>query len=130
MIKKEKNIRILVSLSLLSWLLTAPPVFCQDKINLPCEVMESSEALKSTVGKLNGVRYILLHHANSADRETLSKWLKAHSGIEVKFTFQHKEYKGILCRLAHCFGRGLLIYTGDVRPVKRDIIDVVLPRAP
>ena len=130
MIKKEKNIRILVSLSLLSWLLTAPPVFCQDKINLPCEVMESSEALKSTVGKLNGVRYILLHHANSADRETLSKWLKTHSGTEVKFTFQNKEYKGILCRLAHCFGRGLLIYTGDVRPVKRDIIDVVLPRAP
>lgn len=130
MIKKKKNIRILVSLSLLSWLLTASPVFCQDKINLPCEVMESSEALTSTVGKLNGVRYILLHHANSADRETLSKWLKTHSGTEVKFTFQNKEYKGILCRLAHCFGRGLLIYTGDVRPVKRDIIDVVLPGSP
>ena len=112
------------------WLLSASPVLCQDKIKLPCEVMESSEALKSSVGKLNGVRYILLHHANSADRETLSKWLKAHSGTEVKFTFQHKEYKGILCRLAHCFGRGLLIYTADVRPVKRDIIDVVLPRAP
>ena len=92
--------------------------------------MESSGALKSSVGKLNGVRYILLHHANSADRETLSKWLKAHSGTEVKFTFQHKEYKGILCRLAHCFGRGLLIYTADVRPVKRDIIDVFLPRFP
>ena len=119
-------------LALLSfpWLLTASPAFCQDKIKLPCEVMESSEALKSSVGKLNGVRYILLHHANSADRETLSKWLKAHSGTEVKFTFQHKEYKGILCRLAHCFGRGLLIYTGDVRPVKRDIIDVFLPLSP
>ena len=44
--------------------------------------------------------------------------------------FQHKEYKGILCRLAHCFGRGLLIYTADVRPVKRDIIDVILPLTP
>ena len=77
-----------------------------------------------------GARYILLHHANSADRETLSKWLKAHSGTEVQFTFQNKEYKGILCRLANCFGRGLLIYTADVRPVKRDIIDVILPLVP
>lgn len=119
-------------LSLLSvlWVLTASPVLCQDKIKLACEVMESSEAFKCSVAKLNGVRYLLLHHANSVDRETLSKWLKAYSGTEVKFTFHHKEYKGILCRLAHCFGRGLLIYTADVRPVKRDIIDVTLPRSP
>ncbi len=129
MIRKSKKRWILLCLWPLL-LLTAFPGFCQDKIKLPCEVMESSEALKSSVGKLNGVRYILLHHANSADRETLSKWLKAHSGAEVKFTFQHKEYKGILCRLAHCFGRGLLIYTADVRPVKRDIIDVILPLTP
>ena len=92
--------------------------------------MESSDALKSSVGRLNGVRYLLLHHANSADRKTLSKWLTDHSGTEVKFTFQHQEHIGILCRLAHCFGRGLLIYTGDVRPVKRDIIQVVLPLSP
>jgi len=92
--------------------------------------MESSDALKSSSANLNGVRYILLHHANSADRETLSKWLKAYSGTEVKFMFEGKEYKGILCRLAHCFGRGLLIYTADVKPVKRDIIDVILPRTP
>ena len=113
-----------------SWLLTVSPVFCQDKMKLPCEVMESSEALRSSIDKLNGVRYLLLHHANSADRETLSKWLKAHSGTKVKFTFEHQEYKGNLCRLAHCFGRGLLIYTADVRPMKRDIIDVILPLSP
>ena len=65
-----------------------------------------------------------------ADREKLSKWLKAHSGAEVKFTFERKEHKGILCRLAHCFGRGLLIYTADVRPMKRHIIDVTLPLTP
>jgi len=111
-------------------LLTASSGFCQDKITLQCEVMESSEALKSSMGKLNGVRYVLLHQANAADRETLSKWLKARSGTEVKFAFDRKEYKGILCRLAHCFGRGLLIYTADVRPMKRDIIDVILPLSP
>jgi hypothetical protein len=112
------------------WLLGAPPVFCQDKITLPCEVMESSDALKSSIAKLNGVRYLLLHHANSADRETLSKWLRDHSGAEVTFAFKGEQHKGILCRLAYCFGRGLLIYTGDVQPVKRDIIDVVLPISP
>ena len=92
--------------------------------------MESSEALKRSMGKLNGVRYVLLHHANAADRDTLSKCLKAGSRTEVKFAFACKEYKGILCRLAHRFGRGLLIYTGDARPMKRDIIDVILPLSP
>ena len=130
MIRQSKSILILISFLTFLWFLTASQAFCQDKIKLPCEVMESSDALKSSVGKLNGIRYILLHHANSADRETLSKWLKAHSGTEVRFIFEGKEYKGILCRLAHCFGRGLLIYTADVRPIKRDIIDVILPRAP
>jgi len=124
--------RRLLWLSFLSFLLllTTSPVLCQDKVKLPCEVMETSDAVKSSVGKLNGIRYMLLHHANSADREILSKWLTAHSGTEVKFTFQHKEYRGVLCRLAHCFGRGLLIYRGDVRPIKRDIIDVILPLSP
>ena len=104
--------------------------FCQEKMRLPCEVMESSDSFKSSLAKLDGVRYLLLHHANSADRKTLSKWLTDHSETEVTFIFEGKEYKGILCRLAHCFGRGLLIYTADVRPIKRDIIDVLLPQAP
>ena len=104
--------------------------FCQEEIRLPCEVMETSDFLKSSSTKLNGVRYLLLHHANSADRENLSKWLTEHSETEVSFVFEGKEYKGILCRLAHCFGRGLLIYDSDVSPVKRDIIDVLLPQTP
>jgi hypothetical protein len=106
---------------------TASSGFCRETVRTPCEIMESSQALESASAKLNGVRYLLLRHANSADREFLSKWLKEHSETEVTFTFEGKEYKGILCRLAHCFGRGLLIYTGDVSPIKRDIIDVLLP---
>jgi len=90
----------------------------------------SSDALQSSIPKLNGVRYLLLHQANSADRETLSEWLTGHSGAEVTFVFKGEKHKAILCRLANCFGRGLLIYVGDVRPVKRDIIDVSLPLSP
>jgi len=92
--------------------------------------MEVSKPFESSSSKLNGVRYILLHQAHSEDREILSKWLKAHSGTEVTFIVNQKEYKGILFRLAYCFGRGLLIYVGDIRPEKRDIIKVVLSPAP
>jgi len=108
----------------------ASPGFPLEKIKIPCEVLEVSKSFDSSSSQLNGICYILLHHAISADRETLSGWLKAYSGTEVKFIVNHKEYKGILCRLAHCFGRGLLIYVGDVRPEKRDIIEVILSPPP
>jgi len=114
----------------LSLLWVARPAFSLEKITIPCEVMEVSKPFESSSSKLNGVRYILLHQAHSEDREILSKWLKAHSGTEVTFIVNQKEYKGILFRLAYCFGRGLLIYVGDIRPEKRDIIKVVLSPAP
>jgi hypothetical protein len=89
--------------------------------------METSQALSTNSGKINGVRYALVHHANASDRETLSRWLKAHGGTEVKFIVNGKEFEGILCRLANCFGRGLLIYKADVRPEKGAVINVILP---
>jgi hypothetical protein len=101
--------------------------FSSDKITLPCEVMESSQALSTISGKINGFRYALIHHANDADRDTLSRWLKAHGGTEVKFIVNGEEHEGILCRLDHCFGRGLLIYKADVKPEKRAIIKIILP---
>lgn len=97
---------------------------------MPCEVMEVSEPFKCSSDQLSEIRYILLHHAYNADREILSRWLKAYSGTEVTFIVNHKKYTGILCRLAHCFGRGLLVYTGEVRPEKRDIIEVILSPPP
>ena len=114
----------------LSFLLIALPAFPQEKIKIPCEVMEVSSSFTSSNPQLMEVRYILLHHANAVDRERLSRWLKAHSGAEVTFIVDNRECKGVLFRLAHCFGRGLLIYVGDVRPEKRDIIEVLLPVSP
>ncbi len=113
-----------------SLLLIASPAFSSEKIEIPCEVMEVSSSFTSSQPQLNAIRYILLHHANAADRERLSRWLKAHSGNEVAFIVDNREYKGVLFRLAHCFGRGLLIYVGDVRPEKRNIIEVILPLSP
>ena len=113
---------------LLLWI--AFPAFASEEIKLPCEVMEASPAFKGSSGLLSGVRYLLVHQANSADREKFSKWLKGHSGTEVKFVVEHREYRGILCRLANCFGRGLLIYQSEITTKKRDIIDLFLPVTP
>ncbi len=106
----------------------ASPAFGSEEWVVPCEILESSEALSSTSRKIDGLRYLLLHQANSADRDAFSSWLKAHSGTEIHFTFEDRTYQGVLCRLAHCFGRGLLIFTEDTQFKKRDIIDIVLPR--
>jgi hypothetical protein len=114
----------------LFFLSVASPAPALDETIVPCEVMEVSKPFESSVSKLSGIRYILLHQAHSEDRETLSKWLKANSGTEVTFIVNEKEYKGVLFRLAHCFGRGLLIYAGDVSPEKRDIIKVTLSPPP
>ena len=119
-------IKILIYSSLLL-LFVGSPSSSSDKITLPCEVMESSQALSSISGKINGLRYALIHHANDADREILSTWLKAHGGSEVKFIVNGEEHMGILCRLSHCFGRGLLIYKADVKPEKGAVINVILP---
>ncbi|NQU13414.1 MAG: hypothetical protein HQ561_04670 [Desulfobacteraceae bacterium] len=111
-------------------LLIAFPAFGSEEIKLPCEVLETSPALIGSSGLLSGVRYLLVHQANSADREKFSKWLRGHSGTEVKFVVEQREYRGILCRLANCFGRGLLIYQSEVTTKKRDIIDLFLPVSP
>jgi hypothetical protein len=50
------------------WVLLESSAFCQDRITLPCEVMESSDAFRTSSAKLEGVHYLLLHHANSVDR--------------------------------------------------------------
>lgn len=103
------------------------PVFGSDALKLQCEVLESSEALNSAGAQFYGIRYILLHQANAADREKLSDWLKNNSGSEVTFTFKGNTVPGVLCRMPHCFGRGLLIYRSEIKPEKRDIIEVTLP---
>ena len=117
----------------LLWLplwLAASPALCAETLKLPCEVMETSAVLNSISGNINGVRYVLLHHAHSEDREGLSEWLKTFNGTDVTFIFHGEKFEGILCRLAHCFGRGLLIYTANIKPQKQDIIEVILPFPP
>ena len=78
------------------------------------------------IEQLREVHFMVIHHAIAADRETLSRWLKSNSGTEVQFAIAGKMYHGVLYRLAHCFGRGLLIYAGETGVKKRDIIQIYL----
>ncbi len=108
-------------------LLVGFPIFAGEKIRIPCEVLEVSGKYDTNLEILRKMHYVLIHHANAADRETLSKWLKDRSGTEVVFIVKGIKYHGILCRLSHCFGRGLLIHMNNLNIKKRDIIEVVLP---
>ena len=113
---------------LLLW--TTVPALAAESVTIRCEVMEVSEPFSCTSDRLKGVHYLLLHHADPADMETLSSWLKANSGREIVFLVNHERYRGVLCRLSHCFGRGLLIHEDEVNVRRKDIIEVILPTAP
>ena len=119
---------IIVSLSIFCCLLLCVSLsFSASDEVISCEVLEVSGIVKSTSSPLKEIRYILFHHANSRDRVRLSEGLKAHSGEEVVFRVNGKEFKGILFRMPHCFGRGLIIHMHDLKVKKRDIIEVILP---
>jgi hypothetical protein len=96
----------------------------QNNLKLKCEVIEVSQPFKTDLKGLDSVHYLILHQAYSRDRKKLSNWLKTHSSSEVKFIINNKEYRGILCRLSHCFGRGILLYTVNIKIKKKDIITV------
>ena len=103
------------------------PVLAQETIHLPCEVLEVSPHFQIDSSALKPIHYLLIHHANASDRVRLSKWLKTNSGSQVTFLIKDKKYKGVLCRMAHCFGRGLLIFAEPVEVKPRDIVELVLP---
>jgi len=112
------------------FLLFALPAFTADEIGMPCEVLEVSGNVKAQSDTLRDIHFMVIHHANAADRVKLSNWLKGNSGTEVGFTVGGKKYYGVLYRLAHCFGRGLLIYRDKIDVKARIIIEVTLPAKP
>lgn len=114
-------------LVVLLFLAVISPALAQDTIHLPCEVLEVSPNFQIDSSALKPIHYLLIHHANASDRVRLSKWLKTNSGSQVTFLIKDKKYKGVLCRMAHCFGRGLLIFAEPVEVKPRDIVELVLP---
>jgi len=107
-------------------LLVAVPAVAADEIKMPCEVLEVAGTPQVLSDTFKKIHFMVIHHANAADRGRLSKWLKENSGTEVTFSMRQRIHKGVLYRLAHCFGRGLLIYTDTINVKARDIIEVTL----
>ena len=86
-----------------------------DLTKLECEVLETSGPSTSSTKPLAAIRYVIVRHKNSDDRERLSAWLRTHSGAEVTFSAADgRPHRGVLRRLRMCFGRGLLIFTDPV----------------
>jgi nucleoside-diphosphate-sugar epimerase len=63
---------------------------------MACEVLEVSGNPMTQIEQLREVHFIVIHHADAANRETLSLWLKANSGTEVRFTVAGHAYHGVL----------------------------------
>ncbi len=77
---------------------------------------------------LASVRYAILRHKHSVDRPSLSGWLRTHQYAMVNFvTKDGMPHQGILTRLKHCFGRGLLLYTDPVDLKEKGVIQLELP---
>jgi hypothetical protein len=90
------------------------------------EVMESaSVALPGTA--MASVRYALVHHKHQKDQQSFAAWLNRHAGTTISFrSADGSVHQGVLQRLKHCFGRGLLLYSDAVELSSRDVIGLAL----
>ena len=123
-----RKIRPVVVVSLISIIaLAVSTVNAENTVTIAGEVFESAGPIQLNGSRLNSLRFSLLRHANAADRQKLSEWLKRHRQAGVQFVVDGSKYNGVLCRLAYCFGRGLLLYDADITIRKNAIINLVLP---
>ncbi len=131
--EKEWNLRIgmrKIVVLLFTFLFLCMPSLSrsEDGRVIECEVMEAAAVAKGAEIGLERLHYLLIHHAHERDRVELSKCLKAFNGREVEFAVKGIFYRGIIFRLSHCFGRGLLLYRGDFKVERKEIILVKFPK--
>lgn len=99
-------------------------LYAQQNGKLICEVMEIGETRETTQDPLRNIHYMVIHHAKAEERDIFSKWLRGRKNNEIVFYFNGREHKGIIFRLSHCFGRGLIIFTEDIYIKEKDIIEI------
>ena len=89
---------------------------------LEAEVLEGARAVVPGQTS-NAIGYVVLHHKDQKDRTLLSAWLHQHAGTQVAFeTGDGTVHAGVLQRLKHCFGRGLLLYGDAIALKEKDVI--------
>jgi hypothetical protein len=88
---------------------SAPTVSSQTATQSPgkaiaCRVIESKNA------QALGVRVVVFHQAETADRGSLGSFLRSHDGAGVEFEVANGSWQAAtVFRLKSCFGRGLLV---------------------
>lgn len=95
---------------------------------LEAEVLEGSGSLDVVGTRAGTVRYALIHHAREQDRAAFAQWLRSHESAGVTIsTKDGQPHQGVLSRLKHYFGRGLLIYADPIGLRDKDVLQVQLP---
>ena len=112
-------------------LLGSPCRLWAGSLVLEAEVMESAEGIAIPGTGSAQVRSALIHHKHERDQAAFAEWLRGHqSGVVSFIVSDGNAHRGILRRLKHCFGRGLLLYADDVALAEKAVIRLELPVAP
>ena len=70
---------------------------------------------------------LLVHHAESIEREAFAKWLQAHPQSNVRIrTKTADDIPATIFRVRMCFGRGLIVLEKTAQIHERDILTVSL----
>ena len=119
-----------ITLTVFWWILAlaGTPNAWGGSLALEAEVLEGSDGLVLPNASVESIRYAIVHHANQEDRTKLSEWLRTHESAPVSFVTREGTFHyGVLRRIKHCFGRGLLVYAYPVRLHEKDIVKLDLP---
>lgn len=122
---------ILIAVTVVAWILGVgrPGSVGAAPLVLDAEVLESSGSVVVPGFASESVHYAVVHHHRSQDRSDLSAWLRSRGGSPVTFvTKDGQAHQGVLNRLKHCFGRGLLLYADPVSLGEKDLVRLELPR--
>ncbi|MGH9325422.1 MAG: hypothetical protein ACRD2B_01835 [Terriglobia bacterium] len=75
-------------------------------------------ALEVKVSRKFGIRLVVFHYRDAADRSRLGKLLREHDGSSVEFRVGDEQWHpATVLRLKTCFGRGLLLFPLSSPPV-------------
>jgi len=112
-------------------MLGSPSSLWAGSLQLEAEVMESSEGMVVPGVTSTQVRSAFIHHQNEPDQATFAEWLLSHQSGSVRFVMSDgSTHQGMLHRLKHCFGRGLLLYADGAQLTEKAVIRLELPVAP
>ena len=68
----------------------------------------------------------LVHHTDSATRNTFAAWLQSHPNSPIRVrTETGKQVAGTIFRVRMCFGRGLIVFQRPIPIRERDLLTIL-----